>query len=58
MLYQLNWPGALEIGEFGEYVWNLFLLMEIAQDVFFHPPGKYLLTLYYATHTATGLGIH
>lgn len=25
---------------------------------FFHPPGKYLLTLYYATDMATGLGIH
>lgn len=46
-------------GAFGDYVWNIFLLVEILwENVFIHPPGKYSLILYYVPGIETVLGIH
>ena len=44
LLHIVTGPG---IGGFKEYAWNIFLLVEIVQNLFIYPPSKYLLTLYY-----------
>ena len=54
----LNIITGPKIGEFREYVWNIFLPVEIVQNLFIYPPSKYLLTLYYVPGTKPGLGIH
>ena len=43
LLHIVTGPG---IGGFKEYTGNIFVLVEIVQNLLIYPPSKYLLTLY------------
>lgn len=50
----LNIIAGPGIGEFRGYVRNIFLFVEIVQNLFIRSPGKYFLTLFQALSQAWG----